>query len=337
MKNKNSEFAKYLAEFLTIHLPYQRGYSQNTVHSYRDTFKQLLLFFETKNKRPNKITLEDFNKWNILEFLNWINKERNLSSSTINNRLSAIKSFLHYVVFAAPENLYNFQSIFEIPLKRKIHRVIPNLTVSQIKIILRMPNTNTKKGLRDLAILSSLYDSAARVQELIDLKVQDFCPGPNPYLFVKGKGGKSRKVPITKEVASLISLYKETFKLNSNDSGQFPLFSNIKNEKLSRSGITYILNKYVIEARNEDPSIPEHVHCHMMRHSKAFHLLEAGVSLPYIQDFLGHSEISTTQIYARSSLEMKTKAINKAYPSLIEDRPLDWTEKPELMAFLESL
>ena len=337
MTKKNSEFSRLLAEFLTIYLPYQRGYRKNTILSYRDTFKQILLYFSAKNIKSNKITLDKFNKDSVIDFLNWINPEHKLSASTLNSRLAAIKSFLHYVVFSSPENVYNFQQVFEIPFKKKHGKVIPSLTVNQVKAIFDAVDIRNRKGLRDLTILSSLYDSGARVQELIDLTISDYCPGPNPYLLLKGKGNKSRKVPITTEVSNLIRKYKECFRLNENTYANDLLFRNNRNEKLTKSGITYILNKYVQIARAVDPSIPEHVHCHMMRHSKAFHLLEAGVPLPYIQDFLGHADITTTQVYARASVEMKAKAINKAYRSFVDDRPLDWTEKPELMEFLESL
>ena len=337
MSSKNSDFSRYLSEFLTVYLPYQRGYSKNTIYSYRDTFKRLLLFFENKNVHPHKIGMDDINKDNVIDFLNWLSSENKVSASTLNNRLAAIKSFLHYVVFASPENLYNFQQVFEISFKKKPGKIIPSLSLSQIKNIFNAVETNSKQGLRELAILSVLYDSGARVQELADLRVQDFCAGTNPYLLLRGKGNKSRKVPITQEVSKLIQKYKQTFRLDEQSKGMSPLFVNNRGEKLTRSGITYILNKYVQIAREKDQSIPVHVHCHMMRHSKAFHLLEAGVALPYIQDFLGHADVTTTQVYARASLEMKAKAINKAYPTLVEDRPEDWTEKPELMEFLESL
>lgn len=334
-----TDFGKYLSEYLLNFLPFQRGYSRNTIKSYRDTFKQLIQFLcDKQNLKPERIELIHFTKENILNFLDSLTQDNGKSISTRNNRLSAIHSFLRFVIYEAPENIYNFQKVLEIPFKRNPRKQIDSLELDEIKAIINAPNINTRKGIRDATLLSLLYDSGARVQEIIDLRNSDFIDGLEGSIKLTGKGNKIRKVPLSSQMLSLLKSYFQVFSIDRQKRPLDPMFWNNRGEKFTRNGIAYILNKYANEARKTKPSIPKRVHPHMFRHSKAIHLLEAGVYLPIIQDFLGHADPSTTSHYAKVSLKLKAQAIEKACStSVIENRPADWTERADVMKMLDEL
>ncbi|WP_373657479.1 tyrosine-type recombinase/integrase [Sporomusa acidovorans] len=200
------------------------------------------------------------------------------------------------------------------------------------------PDSSTKNGFRDLVLLSVLYDTAARVDELINLKVKDVRLMP-AIITLHGKGSKVRQVPIMSNTKSLLASYMDTRKICSgiSDTENF-LFVNQKCQKLSRWGISYIINKYVEQAKTDIAfTVRFPVTPHIFRHSKAMHLLQSGVNLIYIRDFLGHSECSTTEIYARADSEMKRKAIENAFPDLVPDGLPKWEEDGDLMKWLNSL
>ncbi len=185
--------------------------------------------------------------------------------------------------------------------------------------------------------MSLMYDSGARVQEIIDITVKDFTAGSNPVLVLTGKGNKIRRVPVMKNTASILEKYICENRLNLAHKADHPLFTNNQHNKLTKEGVAYIVNKYAGSAHETSAKVPEKVNCHMLRHSKAVHLLQAGVNLIYIRDFLGHSDIKTTEIYARADSELKRKALENAYPDLVDSNLPDWNENSDLMEWLSEL
>ena len=294
---KPTNFSKYLTSFFSEYLIAQKNVSPNTVKSYRDTFKLLFRFCMEDGLPVEKITMQSLSAEYIGKFLNWLETERNNSISTRNLRLAAIHSFFRYVQIESPEALYHYQQILAIPVKRKKKPIIKHLSADGIKILLEQPDKNTTRGRRDLALLSLMYDSGARVQEIIDLTVKDFTTGSNPTLTLLGKGNKVRRVPIMKNTAIIVEKYIGESKLNLSHKNEYPLFTNSQHNKLTKEGVTYILNKYAKAAHTLSDKVPAKINCHMLRHSKAVHLLQAGVNLIYIRDFLGHSDIKSTEIY----------------------------------------
>jgi site-specific recombinase XerD len=205
-------------------------------------------------------------------------------------------------------------------------------------LLLKQPDKHTPKGRRDLTLISVLYDSGARVQELIDLKVRDVTLQEPAVITLTGKGNKTRRVPIMKNTASLLQNYLMENKLDNKPSKyENQLFFNNQNHKLTKEGVAYILSKYVTSARKKSRLIPTKVNVHMLRHSKAMHLLQAGVNLIYIRDFLGHVDIKTTEIYARADTETKRKAIENAYPNLIDKNLPDWSKDQTLLSWLSTI
>ncbi len=337
---KENDFPKYLSDFLSKYLPGQRNASTHTIASYRDVFKLLLIFCDSvKSIKPEKIKASDLSKELILHFLDWLETERKCSISTRNQRLAVIHSFIHYVQKESPENLFEFKKILSIPNKKHPRTLVAYLTGQEVQILLSQPDTSTTEEFRDAILLSVLYDTGSRVQELINIRVKDVRLSSPAVIRLHGKGSKIRQVPLMSKTSEGLSLYLEMKKYHPGTSkGDNYLFENQKKRQLSRWGISYILNKYVEKAKNivgfnvDFPVTP-----HVLRHSKAMHLLQSGVNLIYIRDFLGHVDCSTTEIYARADSEMKRKAIEKAYVNLVPETVPKWEEDGNLMKWLNSL
>lgn len=338
---KKADFSYYLTSFLGKYLPGQKNASPNTIESYAATFKLLLTYCEEKKKvKPQHLNLSFFTRDTVIGFLDWVEKERGCTISTRNQRLVPLHSFFRYVLKDFPQDLYEIQKILGIPNKKTPKTIVPFLTGEEMKILLDMPDATTKEGLRDLVLLVVLYDSAARVQELIDLKIKDVRISNPCIITLTGKGNKRRQVPIMDKTKKLLENYINNQKVNGGISkGDNYLFVNQKKQKLSRWGISYIINKYVKMAEKDSKfTISFPVTPHVFRHSKSVHLLQSGVNLIYIRDFLGHCDCSTTEIYARADTEMKRKAIEAAYSDVlpIKDLPM-WTDDTDLIMFLNSL
>lgn len=334
---KTTDFARYLSAFLTDYLPKQRGTSQNTIRSYRDCFKLLLKYFEhEKGVNINRITLGDIDRVLVLEFLSWLEKERGCSVATRNQRLAAIESYFKYISADNPELLYQMQQISSIRIKKSPRPVISYLTVASMKTLLEVIDTTHPQGRRDLTMLSLLYDSGARVQELIDLNAEDIHLGGFPTVDVLGKGKKHRAIPLTEATGSILAKYKKEFRLDLPQTQCSPLFLNKFGHRFTREGITYTLQKYASLANALDPGIPPKITPHILRHTKSMHLIEAGVDLVSIRDFLGHVDLSTTDIYAKTNVEEKRKALSKV-ENLITVELKPWNEDKTLMEFLSSI
>lgn len=336
---KSHDFAYHLTNFLTIYLPRNRNASQNTILSYRDTFSKFLRFCQDERKiAPEKLRIDMLNYQLIEDFLFWLNTSFGARISTQNQRLGAIRSFIKYLQIASPEHLLVCQGILALRSKRKSRPLVKYLTHDEIKCLLAQPNAKTWEGRRDLALLSLLYDSAARVQEICDITVGDIRINTPATVILSGKCRKSRIVPISSSVSELLTQYITERDLGLPGKAAQPLFQNRQGTPLTRGGISYILSKYMKRANETDSNLlSSKLTPHSLRHSKAMHLLESGVNLIYIRDFLGHEDINTTQIYARADPEVKRTAIIKAHTNNIAPQLPAWQDNPGLMKFLKSL
>lgn len=334
---KQTDFALHLTHFLKIYLPSRRDLSENTIASYSASFRFFLIFSEEVLKiSAEKITLNDFTEENICKYINWLAVERGNSAATQKQRLAAIHVFVRYLKTRSPEYLLEYQKILDIKVATIKQNSIGHFTPDEVKAILSGPDTSTFFGRRDMVLLALLYDSAARVQEICDLKVGDLRLKKPYAVSLTGKGRKTRVVPLMNETTEVLKTYLTLCNLNAKDKVDSPLFYNHQNHKLTRAGVTYILKKYCDMARQKDSGFPSIVSPHMLRHSKAMHMLQAGINLIYIRDFLGHSQVATTEMYARADTEMKRIAIQATSPKLISDIP-DWREDESLMTMLTDL
>jgi site-specific recombinase XerD len=337
----NADLPYYLTNFLGKYLPGEKNLSRHTIQSYSVTFKLLLFFFEqTKSITPEHLSMEDLTYDTIIDFLNWIQYTRHCAVTTRNQRLVAVHSFVRFVQKQHPENLFEFQRILNIPDKKCAKTVVSFLTGEEMKILLSMPDPSNQNGLRDMVLMSVLYDSAARVQEIVDLKVKDLRLDKLAVITLHGKGQKTRHVPIMEKTKNLLISHLRCSSINTgvSNSEQY-VFVNQKKQQLTRWGISYIINKYVALAGLCDGfNVNFPITPHIFRHSKSVHLLQSGVNLIYIRDLLGHSDCSTTQIYAKADTVMRRKALEEAYVDILPTKDLpDWSDDKSLMDFLISL
>ena len=316
---KTTDFAKHLTAFFTEYLIGERGVSPNTIRSYSESFSLLLNFLDEQvNIKADNLRLEHITRKTVLNFLDWLQDTKKSSNATRNQRLAALRSFCTYMQYEDVKRLEQWQEILSIKVKTHEKRSVNYLSIDGIKLLLAQIPINTKKGRRDLALISLLYDSGARVQELIDLT----------------------PASLKEEQVNLLRSYMEENRLDLSGFNQRPLFFNSCGRKLTNSGISYILNNYINHARIQDPElIPEKISPHTLRHSKAMHLLQAGVNLVYIRDILGHVSIQTTEIYARADSKQKREALESAYVNMIPNDITErsWEKDQELKIWLRNL
>lgn len=332
---KNNDFATHLTAFLGHYLPELKNVSSNTISSYCDTFRFFLGYCQdVQGMRIEKLSISDLNAELVEGFLLWLETERNNGISTRNQRLAAIHSFTRYLQVQEPKLLLNFQKVLAIPVKKTVRRSIKPLEKEAVALILRQPDTSTLRGRRDATLLCFLYDTAARVQEICDIKVGDVRLEHPASVRILGKGRKVRTIPILPATASNLKQYLSEMRVLTPEKNHYPLFTNRNGETLTRAGVTYILNKYVKSASSIDNSIPMHISPHVLRHTKAMHIYEANNNLIYVRDFLGHADIKTTGIYAESSLSMKRKALEQISDSPELDIP-SWQQSKDMMSWLK--
>ncbi|AEJ40377.1 integrase family protein [Sulfobacillus acidophilus TPY] len=258
--------------------------------------------------------------------------------STRNVRLAALYAFVQYLQREQPEFMMQAQQLRAIPLKKTASGPMPYLTVEQMKFLLSLPNLAVPGGRRDAVLLSLLYDTGARVQELCDVVAGDIKEGPVSTMRLTGKGQKSRIVPLMPPMGRLLEQYRQERKLTHPQASAYPLFQNRAGSKLSREGVAYIVTKYVQQAARVSPgTLPDTVSPHGFRHSKAMHLLQAGVNLVYIRDLLGHVDLKTTEMYARVDSEMKRKALERHSGGIVSETLPPWQANTELLTWLKGL
>ena len=253
---KTADFSAHLTEFLSHYLPELKNISTNTISSYCDAFRLFLGYCQdVEGMRIEKLSIDDLTPELVDHFLQWLRIERNNGTATRSQRLAAIRSFVKYLQIKEPRLLLNFQQILAIPVKRAERKAINPLTKEAIALILRQPDTSTLSGRRDATILCFLYDTAARVQEICDLRIEDVRLDYPASVKILGKGRKTRVVPILPATAQNLKKYLTEMHMLAPEKSHLPLFMNRNGQKLTRAGVTYILNKYAKAASVIDPSI----------------------------------------------------------------------------------
>ena len=336
-----TDFAKHLTKFFSEYLVGERGASSNTIRAYSNTFTQLLTFMdEAQHIVADKLSLNHLSKKVVLGFLDWLQSNRQCGNATRNQRLAALHSFFKYMQYEDARRIGQWQDILSIKVKRQERRSVNYLTIDGIKFLLEQISTNSRTGRRNLALIALMYDSGARVQEIIDLSPSSLHLDKPCCVTLWGKGNKKRIVPLQGEQVALLHAYIIENGLDNPAYNQKPLFANNRCGRLTNAGITYILNMYASNARKLKPElIPDRVSPHTLRHSKAMHLLQAGVNLVYIRDILGHVSIQTTELYARADSKQKREALEAAYINVIPNLGTEgvWEKSSQLKAWLKNL
>jgi len=333
-----NEFPRLLTKFLGEYLPSQRNLSSNTIKSYRDTFMLLLRYCrEKKNIILKQLEITRIDITLITDFLSYLETERHCSAATRNQRLAATHAFFRFLQTEQPKYMLHCQRILAIPSKRHECPEVGYLSGDDLAAILAQPDLSNSEGRRDAVLLSVLYDTGARVQELIDINVRDLRLEMPAQVRLTGKGGKIRSVPLMAQTVRLLKQYFKEHDFNTLKHDREPVFRNRKRERLSRSGIRYILKKYVDQAKAVCPTLREDISPHMLRHSKAMHLLQAGNPLVVIRNILGHTDVKTTEIYARADMEIKRRALSTIADASSTPDIQSWQKKPDLLEWLRNL
>lgn len=333
-----TDFAKCLSKYFHEFLTHQKGGSVNTVKAYRDTFKLLLQFFQdSQGVAPENVTLDHIFPDSICDFLKWLEEKRKCCVSSRNQRLASIHSFFRFLQLEVPDRMLQAQQILAIPRRKGKTSSVRYLSVEEVGELISSPDKSTEGGRRDAVLLTMLYDTAARVQELADISVRDLRLTHPAHVTLTGKGNKARVVPLMDMTVSMTEQYIHQGKLNLPERQDWPLFRNRRGERLTRFGIGYILRKYVKSPKRIGHSSDDRISPHTLRHSKAMHLLEAGNNSVVIQAILGHADIKSTSIYAKANLKMMREALNKTLIKKPENEAFSWREDPDLLKWLKNL
>lgn len=301
-----NNFSKLLQSFLTDYIVSECNYSPNTKASYSTTFYLLIEFLYKIHKiKSNDITFNNLSKDIIIEFLDYLENERKIKVSTRNQRLASIKSFFKYIQYNEPSLFDLCNQILSIKNKKVPNQMISYFTEDEIKIIIDY--LNKENNLKYLTLICVLYETGARVQELINIKVEHLNLTDNASITFYGKRNKVRVVPVSNELVKLLNKY---FTQIYFDYGEGLLFYSNQKRKYDRSSINFIVKKLVNHLKVLYPTyFRGNYHPHSFRHSKATHLYNNGIPLLYIKDFLGYSNITTTEIYAPPDSKKQRKLI----------------------------
>ena len=331
--------AKTIRSFFSEHLPLTRGLSPQTVCSYRDSFILLLRFLSAHHEcGVVDLDLHNLGPEDLIAFLDHLELVRGNSAATRNVRLAAVHSFARFVAIRNPEYVESSQRLLAVPIKRCRTQPVEYLEEDELSAILKAVDRRKPDGHRDYTMFLTLFNTGARVQELLDIRPIDLQLEP-PYLVrLHGKGRKERTCPLwTETVESLQTL------LSSSPVGlaeTSSIFRNHRGEPMTRFGVRYILRRHTERAKASTPSLAhKRVHPHTYRHSAAVHLLRAGVDLVTISHWLGHASVETTNRYAVVDLETKREALERAGPVSESPNPdiAAWRSDASILDWLERL
>ncbi len=331
--NMTISFPTMLQRFFTQRLMQQRRASPHTIGSYRDTFRMLLHFAQARfGKPPTQLAFEQIDAPFVAAFLQDLENGRGVAARTRNLRLTAIRSFFRYAAFEAPAHAVQIQRVLAIPSQRFMRAQVGFLTRPEVEALLAAPDQYTWSGRRDHAMLLLAVQSGLRLSELTGVRRDAVILGVGAHVRVVGKGRKERATPLTKQTVAVLRAWLREIP----DQAEATVFPNSRGGSLSADGVQYLLNKHLVVASKRCPSLQQRrVTPHMLRHTTAMELLQAGVDRAVIALWLGHESVETTQIYLDANLAMKEQALAKAAPP--EGKPGRYRPDDRLMAFLKAL
>lgn len=312
----SDSFFTLVRTWLTLYLPRTRRLSPHTIRSYKTGLNTLVTYLrQIRGLDLAEISFEAINHTTICGFTTWLLEVQHLSAASANQRLAAIKSFLSFCAAEDPGLVATWLDIKRVRPVRVPARAPDALAMPAVQALIRAPGQHTRRGLRDTTIILLLFDAAARIQEVLDLRIADLdTTAGSARVVLTGKGNKTRTVPIMDKTGRHLDQYVETFHAGTPDPNAL-LFYTIRagqHQQMSQDNISYLLNKHATAARVDCPEVPDRVHAHQLRHARAMQMLRADVPLPHIKEFLGHADIATTSIYASADNQMVRQAIQKA-------------------------
>ena len=315
MKLKDKRFYSTVCEFLTIHLPKRRCLSENTIKSYKTAINLFIDYLtEEKGVKIHKLSFAHLNSDNISAFLDWLQSNRGISASSRNQRLMALRSFAKFAASQDAEYLSLQAELASVPMQKSPGKTVEFLSEDALKCLLEQPNRNTKIGMRDCFFMSLMYDTAARVGEMLSLRLNSFVLNQGaPFVRLSGKGDKVRTVPIMDKTVAMFKQYCSMFHSENPRPDDYLFFTTLHGvrHQMSVDAVASFLKKYGKQAKEKCLSIPDNLHPHQLRHTRAIHLYRGGVPLTLVDEYLGHVQVTTAQVYAYADTEMKRAAIRK--------------------------
>jgi len=327
--------AKFIKPFFSHYLPIQKGLASNTILAYRDAIKLLLCYAaDTLKKSIEELCVEQLDESIVLDFLDHLENTRGCTARTRNARLAAIRTLFSFIAREEPSLLLHCQRIRTIPIKRTQHKTVDYLEENEMQALLDSVDPGSRTGVRDKALLLLLYNTGARVSEIVGLKVADLRLDGSTQVKLLGKGNKYRSCPLWDETVEALDAYlKQRTPKNQVD---HQLFLNANGVAITRFGVRHVIGKYATTAKSQCPSIATKIVTpHTIRHTTAMHLLRSGNDVNMVSYWLGHADINTTHIYVEIDMEMKCQMLQKAGPPDVK-KPLPW-QRPNVLQWLNSL
>lgn len=336
----SDDFFRLVRAWLTVHLPRARRLSPHTVRSYKTALNTLLDYLrDTRQLELAEVTFDAITHASITGFVTWLLETKQMAASSANQRLAAVKSFLSYCASEDPALVAVWLDVGRVKPARAPVRSPDALAMPAVDALIRAPGQDTRRGVRDTTIILLLFDTASRVQELLDLTIADVDTTPGRgRVTVTGKGHKTRTIPIMDKTGRHLDGYLSAFHPGA-PAPEALLFYTVRegrHHRMSQDNITYLLNKHAATARQDCPEVPQRIHAHQLRHARAMQMLRAGVPLPHIKEFLGHASITTTNVYASADNEMVREAVRRAASSTPDPAPT-WKGDDNLILQLAGL
>lgn len=333
MTSSRSPLAPHVQAFFTEHLCHHKRVSPQTLASCRDSFRLLLTFIqETARIEPSALCMADLDAPTILAFLDYLEHQRGNTIRSRNIRLSALRTFFRFVALRDPESIGLVTRVLAIPVKREDKKLVGSLTRPEIEALIAAPDQRHWIGRRDHALLLTLYNSGARVSEIATLKREQVSFGATTFLELHGKGRKERTVPLWPPTSRVLQVWFREL----GEERSLMAFPNARGRPLARHSVNYLIQKAVQGAAPNCPSLlTRPVTPHLVRHTTATHLLQAGIDIATIALWLGHESIETTHVYLEADLATKERALQKLAP--VEEQGAQFTAGDSLLAFLTSL
>ena len=317
MKTPDDALYPTIRDYLRVHLAKLRNLSEHTVRSYANALTEFVEYVSRQRRIPMRsVAFADFTKRSVCDFLDHLENERKRSVATRNLRLNAIRGFLSYAASCDVSAVAIRNDVATVPFKKpRQSGIVQHMTTKAVSAIFTAVDMKSQRGFRDLCLLAMLYDTGARVQELLDIRLADVDLGKSPTVMLRGKGRKTRVVPMSVRMASLLREYVSRAHCGKTRDSEDNLFFTVRNgcpTRMTEDNVRHLARHYGTMARKCCKEVPKNVHPHLFRHSRAMHLYEHVMDLMLASQWLGDAQFKTTLIYARADPEMKRKAIERA-------------------------
>jgi len=339
-----NDFFNVVRSYMLDYLPKQKCCSDNTIKSHKMALNLFIEFLRTeKSMKVNKIAFDKIDKQVILDFLEWLEEVRQCSPATRNHRLSILRTFLAYAGGLDCTQIALEIDVKKIPMKKHRQELTDYLPENALKTLFEQPNTRKLNGLRDRFFMTLTYDTAARCSEVLDLKICNLkIDTTNPVVYFLGKGNKMRVVPLMNKTVEHYKHYLKVFHPNADSSSHDLIFYVTRHgqrNRISNDAVEAFMMKYGKDARKICKDVPEKVHAHQLRHSRAVHFYRNGMPLALIGEYLGHVSLDSTKIYAYADAEMKRKAMEKIKDNVIDEpNPIPlWQNNEDMILKLSGL